>query len=423
MLGKKYAIAIADILSQKLGLNVRFYGKSFIFLTLGYTTSLLRGIASTYLVARWVSPEVLGQFRYMIAMYGVAGIFSLSGYGSSMVKGLALGETAPVRYAIRKTLMYAPLGGVLLIVAAIDKFLHGESSVGWAIVVAAISFVPYTLCSFFVSILTGLGKIKELSFANLWSNTVYAVLFFLVLLFSKQLIVLTVAYFLIDILVRGFITWRVFIKLPAQVENENTHKEIGNHLNWILVMTVISASISQILLQRIWGYAALATFSVAMILPEQLLNLAKTMSGVILQRLSKQANTVKNLQAVRRHFWNAFIGSFVLIAAYVAIAPFMMPLFFPKYPDAVLPSIVYVTGLLGIPSLIGVYYFQAHGYIRSMWRFNIASSTIQALTSIALVPLFGQWGAILSRVITRIGSLPFSYPGLSEYKNKEHESS
>lgn len=412
MIEKKYPTEIADAISKKIGLNIRFYGKSFSLLTFGYATNILRGIASTYLVARWVSPEILGQFRYMITLFGVAGIFSLAGYGSSMVKGLARGETASVYYAIKKTLIFAPLGSILLLATAAERFIHGEPIVGWSIVVAAISFVPYTLSSFYTSIFTGLERIKDLTLANLWSNVGYAVTFTIVLLLSKNLIILTTAYFLIDIVIRGWISWRIIKQLPPQKHNESNHEKIANHLNGITVMTTISGSIAQILLQRIWGYSALASFSVAMILPEQLMNLAKTMNGTILQRLSRHTTDEKNLILVRRHFWNAFKGSILIIIGYVVIAPIIIPIFFPQYPEAVLPSIVYAICLIGIPSLIGIYYFQAHANYRSLWRYYASTVFIQAVTSIVFVPLIGQWGAILSRVAMRVGGLPSSYPKL-----------
>ncbi|MCW1891748.1 MAG: oligosaccharide flippase family protein [Candidatus Uhrbacteria bacterium] len=409
--------SIADDLSKKLKFDVRFYGHSFSWLSVGHFSAIFRGLASTYLVARWVSPEILGQFRYVLTLYGLAGIFAFTGYGSSIIKGLARGETNAVRHAVKRVATYAPLGAVVLLLGALDRYLQGEQTVAYAIAIAALSFVPYTLCTFYTYIYTGYEQIKKLSYANIWSNIAYAVLFILTLLWSHNLIVITIAYFLIDILIRGWITWRAYRSIPRAATSPETHEVLGRHFNGINIMQSIAGAIGLILLQRVWGYTALAAFSVAMILPEQIINLAKTMNGTLLQRFSRKEIDPKSLQNIQKQFRLVFFGSLIITASYAAIAPFIVPLFFPQYPDAVLPSIIYAIGILVIPSLIGVNYFQSQADYKRIWKFYALSASLQILTSIVFIPWLGNWGAIWSRVITRVGSLPAGYP-LNSVKEK-----
>jgi O-antigen/teichoic acid export membrane protein len=407
----------ADILTKKFGFDVRFYGRSFTWLSMSHASTLLRGFASTYLVALWVAPEILGQFRYILMLYGLAGIFAFTGYGSCIIKGLARGETTAVRNAIKRVLTYAPLGSIVLCIGAIDRMIHGEQDVAVAIIVSAIAFVPYTLSSFYVNIYTGLEKIKTMSRTTIWSNVLYAIIFIAILSWSKNIIIITSAYFFIDIVIRGWMTWRAYQSIPHESTSTETYEALGRHLNGINIMHVIAESVGLILLQRFWGYTALAVFSIAMILPEQLMNLAKTMNGTILQRLSRKELNPKSLINIQRQFKTGLIVSLGIVVAYALFAPIIIPLFFPQYPSAVLPSIVYAIGLVSIPCLIGTNFFQANLDYRRIWRYQIVFNATQFLTSIILIPWIGNWGAIWSRVLTRTVSLPLSYP--IETKSKE----
>jgi len=417
----------ADHLTKTLSLDVRFYGRSFSWLTLSHITGVVRGIATTFLMARWLSPEVLGQFRYTLAIFGIAGIFSLTGMNASVIRGVAKGDTVIARYAMRRMLQFAPLGTLVLFIAAAERFWHQESTVATALAVAGISFIPYTVSGLYGPILTGHEKIRELATMAIINNLLYATVFVGILIATRDLILITVAYFGFDILFRGILTVREFRRLPKK-GSADAHMSLGHHMSGIGVMQTLALYVNQILLQRFWGYSTLAVFSIATVIPEQIMKAIKSMSGIFLQRLSRHEKSEGILRTTRKHFWIALAGMVFIVALYAISAPWLIPFFFPQYSEAVFPSVIYAIGLIGIPCIIGSYFFQAHKEIKRLWRFSIVQSIIQLATSIALVPIFGSWGAIWSRVATRVGSLPFSYPALTlkketnEDNNKPSES-
>jgi O-antigen/teichoic acid export membrane protein len=411
---------LADWLTNALKLDVRFYGRSFSWLSLGHVSGVIRGIATTFLMARWLAPETLGQFRYVIAFFGIAGIFSLTGMNASVIRGVAKGDTVVARAALRRILQFAPIGSILLAVAAFERYVNAESSVALALFIAAIAFTPYSISGLYGPILTGLEKIKELSHIAIVNNLLYAIVFVVVLMNDRGLLVITLAYFGFDILFRGFLTLREFRRLPQKGSVEG-HMSLGHHMSGIGVMQSIAMYINQILLQRFWGYSTLASFSVATVIPEQTINAVKSLSGIFLQRLSRHKKTEGHVRATRRHFWIALGGSALIVAGYAAIAPFVIPWLFPQYPDATLPSIVYAIGFLSIPTIVGIYFLQAHNMIKRLWYYYVSNTVLQLTTSVVLTPIFGEWGAIWSRVVTRLGSLPLSYPGAAGIEKKYEE--
>lgn len=404
---------LADWLTNALKLDVRFYGKSFSWLSLGHVTGVIRGIATTFLMARWLTPETLGQFRYVIAIFGIMGVFSLTGMNASVIRGVAKGDTVIARAALRRILQFAPIGTILLAVAAFERYINAEPNVALALFISAIAFIPYSISGLYGPILTGLEKIKELARIAIVNNLLYAIVFVVVIMNDRSLLVITLAYFGFDILFRGFLTLREFRRLP-QKGSVDAHMSLGHHMSGIGVMQSVAMHINQILLQRFWGYSTLASFSVAIVIPEQIKNGVNSMSGTILQRLSRHEKTEGHVRATRRHFWTAFVGSAVLVAGYAVVAPYAIPWLFPQYPDATIPSIVYAIGLLALPATVGLFFLQAHDEIKRLWRYYISNTVLQLTTSIILTPIFGSWGAIWSRIVTRLGSLPMSYPGITK---------
>lgn len=404
--------SVADTLSRILKINVRFYGKAFSFLSFGYATLILRGLASTYLVARFLDAEVYGQVRYVIALYNLAGIFTLSGFGIPLVKGLARRDSFVARHVLRKILRFSVLGTVFLALLAFERWIHGERDVSLAVFASALFFVPYTLCGMYVQIYTGLERLKDLAKADGWSNFLYAIFFTLTLCISKNLIVLVVAYFLIDCIIRGWLTWRAYRSIPPSSETDMREYDLlGRHMNGVYVMQSLAVGVGQVLLQRFGGYQAVAAFSVATIIPEQVISLTKSLNGTLLQRLSRYSHVSEgHANNIRRQFWLLLFVMTGIFAGYAIVAPFVLRFLFPQYPDAILPSIVYATGFLGNAVLVGTNAFQAYGNMGAYWMYASIVSTVQLVSSVALVPVIGGWGAILSRVFSRFVGIALSYP-------------
>ncbi|HWQ99223.1 MAG TPA: oligosaccharide flippase family protein [Candidatus Methylomirabilis sp.] len=409
---------LADWLTQTLKLDVRFYGRSFAFLSFGHASGVVRGIATTFLMARWLPKETLGEFRYVLALFGMAGVFAISGMSSSVIRAIAKGDTVVAHLAFRQVLKIAPLGTLALLVAAAERAWHGETNVAIALAVTAVAFTPYAVSGFYGHILTGQERIRDLTRLAVLNNLLFAAAFVIALRFNHDLLTVTLAYFGFDILIRGAFTWRELRRLPKS-GSAGDHLQLGHHLSAVGVFQTIATQLDQVLVQRFGGYSALASFSVATVIPEQIKDFANSVSGTLLQRMSRHEKTEAHVRATRRHFWIAMAGSIAIVAGYAVVAPFAVPWLFPQYRDAVLPSIVYALGLLALPAVVGLFFFQAHHEIKRLWRFYVTTTVLQVATNIALIPAFGGWGAIWSKTVTRLAGLSFSYPTLTpESKGK-----
>lgn len=406
-----------DRLTQAMGFDVRFYGKSFVWLGFGQASGVVRGIATTFLMARWLPRNIMGEFRYVLAMFAIAGMFAAGGVSAGIIRGVAKGDTVVIWAGIKRILMIAPLGSLVLLLAAIERWFVGESTVAAALAFSAALFPAYAICGLYGSILTGQERIQRLTKIAIINNTLFAICFFLVIWKTKELLPVFFAYLGIDILFRGFLTWNEIRKLPKKGSAEE-HIKLGDHLNAIGILQALASQLDQLLLHRLAGYGTLANYSIAMLIPEQIKDFVNAIGGVMLRRFSKREQTAKTLAHTRRHFWTMLALTALIVLGYAAVAPIAIPLLFPQYGGEVLPSIVYAVGLLGLVTIVGLNYFQAHQNIKALWRFYGLNTAIQIAGNVILIPLFGAWGAIISKTTTRLASIGLSYP-ISNQKTAE----
>jgi O-antigen/teichoic acid export membrane protein len=398
-----------DRLTQALGFDVRFYGKSFIWLGFGQASGVLRGIATTFLMARWLPRNTMGEFRYILAMFAIAGMFAAGGVSAGIIKGIAKGDTIVVWAGIKRILTIAPLGTIVLLIAAIERWYVGEPTVAAALAFSGALFPAYAICGLYGSILTGQEKIPRLTKIAIINNTLFAICFFLVIWKTKELLPVFFTYLGIDILFRGFLTWNEVRKLPKQ-GSATEHIKLGDHLSAIGILQALASQLDQLLLQRLAGYGTLANYSIATLIPEQMKDFVNAIGSVMLRRFSTREENQKTLARTRRHFWTMFGLSAAMIGAYALVAPIAIPWLFPQYGNEVLPSIIYAIGLLGLASIVGLNYFQAHNHLKALWQFYGANTAIQIASNVVLIPLFGSWGAVISKTLTRLAGLPLTYP-------------
>ncbi|MBU1349106.1 oligosaccharide flippase family protein, partial [Patescibacteria group bacterium] len=295
----------ATRLTALLHLDVRFYGRSLTLMSFGHLSAVVRGVATTFLMARWLPRETLGEFRYVLAMFGIAGIFSMSGLNASVIRGVAKGDYGIVRAALKRIALVSPLGSVLLVLAALERHLHGETTVALGILVAAVAFPIYSLCGMYGPILTGKEHVRKLVVLAVVNNILFAACFFAVILNARGLLTITLAYFGFDILIRGAYTLREVLALPAGSQGKG-HLRLGSHLSAIGAFQTIAYQLDQILLQRFFGYGTLANYSVAMLIPEQIKDFINSITGLMLRRFSRRDETRSLVRATRRHFWTVF---------------------------------------------------------------------------------------------------------------------
>lgn len=397
---------------NRFQIDTLFYTKVMGWFGINYASSILRGVSTTFLLARLLSPETFGAFRYVIAVYGIAGIFSFSSFHSGIIRGIAAHDTEVAWVGTKRMIQYSLIGSLILLGAALERGWRGEMVIGTSVAVSALFFPFLSAGSLYGSILTGTGDIKRLSKYNTVSNLIFVGLFAGTVFFFKQnLLAISVAFFGGDVLLKAIMSLNQLKQLRRQ-GSAAQHIQLGSHLSFMGIFQAFAFQIDQIIIQRFFGYTSLANYTIATLIPDQIVDFMKSFSGIFLQRkASYQTSNAKDDRAVIRRQMLVFLAGMMGVwIVYAVSAPLILPLLFPRYASQVGPSILYGLGILGTVTGIGLSWMQARHELKALWCFSVVNTVLQSVSTIALTIWLGGFGAILAKTCTRLASTPFAFP-------------
>ncbi len=409
---RQFAKASVERLGQYLHIDTVFYAKIFGWFSMNYVTNILRGVSTTFFLARWLPVETFGAFRYIIAVYGIAGIFSFSSFHSGIIRGIAADDTEVAWVGTRFMLRYSLVGGLLLLLAGGERWWRGETTVAMGLWISALFFPFLSAGSLYGSILTGQGKIRTASIYNTLSNILFVGMFAGTLFFFKQnLLAICITFFGGDVLLKGAMSLYQLSKLSRR-GSAHKHIQLGSHLSFMGMLQSFAFQIDQIIIQRFFGYTSLANYSIATLIPDQIVDFMKSFSGIFLQRKAQHQITNKGHRSgiIRKQMYTFLFLMGAAWFGYALFAPLAIPVLFPKYRSQVFPTIIYALGILGTVTGIGLSWMQAQHQLKALWKFSVINSLLQSITTITLTITFGGVGAILAKTITRLASIPFAFP-------------
>lgn len=408
---RQFMLNILTRLSHKLQIDTVFYSHIMGWVGVNYLSGLLRGIATTFFLARWLPVESFGALRYVIAIHAIAGTFSFSAFHSSIIRGIAAGDTEVAWAGATKMLKLSCLGSLVILAAALERYWRHEPLIAACLFIAAVFFPGLSAGSLYGSIMTGLGKITKLAKHNALMNMAFVGLFFTVLILSRNnLFIISLAFFGGDVLLKTWLSLYHLRRLPRR-GSANQHLKLGSHLSLMGIFQAFVHQIDQLIIQRWFGYTALANYNIAILIPEQIIDFFKGFSGILLQRKTRSTQTATNdAPSVRQQILLFTLFMVTIWGLYSLAMPILLPRLFPQYANEVIPAIIYGLGMTGTASVIGISWMQAHQKIKLLWRFSIFNSLSQILTTVFLTSYFGSLGAIAAKTITRLASLPFTVP-------------
>lgn len=406
---RDYIQYMLEKIGQKLHIDLPFYARSFAWTGTSHVSAVVRGVVTTFLMARLLPVTTFGEFRYLLAIFGIAGTFSLTGIHASIIRGIARGDTAVVRGAMKRILAMSLLGSLLLLATAAFKASHQEKEIALNLVFIALLFPLYCISGLYGPILTGKNEIRKVAKITTVTNIIFSFLFLPLICSTKSLTHITLGYFVVDIILRLSNTLIEVRHTPSRGDARE-HLRLGTHLSAINMIQSAAFQLDQLLIQYFFGYASLANYNIALLIPDQIKDFASSMSTVVLKRYSEHIDARKVLRNTRRHFWIVLSGSALIVLAYALAAPPLFAWLFPQYSHQAWISVLYAGSLLSLSSMVGVNFFQAHNQTKTLWQLFGVNTAVQISANLVLIPVYGNLGAIYSRILSRLLTIPLTYP-------------
>ncbi|MDO8626801.1 MAG: oligosaccharide flippase family protein [Candidatus Magasanikbacteria bacterium] len=380
--------------------DMLYITKSGFWITLNNGYAIFAGLTTSILFANLLSPENYGVFKYILALSATISGFSLTaGMNKALIPAFAKGFDGMYKKAFWVRLKGSLIIPVVAASTAIFYFLHGQTLLGSAMLIIGL-FSPFQECvGIYMPYLSGKKNFKLISIYNIIQTSLYLLTITAALLLTTQILVIIFLYFLINTAVVSFYYFYTpkIIKLENNLIDQETFN-FAKHLTLINVLTSIANQIDKILVFHFLGPAKLAIYAFATKPVDMLSDITKgLLKDISLPKLS--AKTIQEIKAgLTAKMLRLFILSLMLIIIYIIAVPYVFKLIFPQYLESIKYSQVLSLAIILTMDVLIAQTFFAHAKKKELYVVNTANSITKIVLYLVLLPIYGLWGLVASRL-------------------------
>ncbi len=380
--------------------------KSASWLSLGQATATVSSFFLAVLFANALSPEVYGSYKYALAIGVLLALPGLNGINAALVQTVSRGNIRTYQDAFRTKLIWSLLGTIGGLVIAFYYAVHGNMPLALVFSILAVCVPLAEAFSLYDSLLQGKMLFRISTRYSSFAQLALTVLIGASVLLSGNLVILVLAYAGGWLLVRAVATARTLRQVPLSGTTDPETIPYGKHLSVMGVVGTLANYADRLLIFHYLGAVELAIYTVATGPAEQLKSLFKNIAAIALPRFSRRSRA-ELLASTFQKTWRLALSTFAIAILFSAAIPFLYPLLFPKYPEAVLFAQVFAISTVGIALILPQTALQALSATRELYVLSFASAIAQIIALFIGVLYFGLWGVVIARVAVRLLTLLF----------------
>lgn len=397
-------LSIANFINKKFRIDAHYFLKGGFWLSVGQSLTIICGIVTTALFAHYLPEAQYGIYRYLVSLSALATALSLTGLGQSILQATSKGFLNFYKETLRINLLYSLGISVVGLFGFGYYFLqHNEILAYGCLAIAVFQPAIVTFQNSHV-FLQGQKRFRESTYLVGFKTIFVSTVSVASLLFTQDVLFLFLS-FIFSSALSNFLAHQFFInKIYQTTQNDFFKKYLSyaRHTSLRNVISLISLRIDAIIIFTQLGATQLAIYSIAIVIPEQIKASLKNLASLLIQKYANHDDKNLLLQSVPRRSVQLFCLLFFLTIIYIAIAPFLYGLLFPKYPEAIflsqLYSLAFLTHILYIPHSI----LQVQMREETLYYLSTAGAVFLIALMLILIPLYGILGAIISTLTYRL---------------------
>lgn len=376
------------------------------FLSLGNIFTAIVGLLITIVLANHISVNDFGNYKYVYSIVGILGIFNLTGgYRNVVLQTASRGmDGAALHIHNKKFILGAPMI-VSSIILSIYYFYNDNYFLSLSILIISICTLFYTDGLISSSYLNGKKEYKKLFFITASVSLVNIISIFVAIYLKKNLLTIisinTVSIALVSVASFYYVKNNFFTN--TQIDKKILH--YGKHLNILGVLSTIMQYIDSVLIFSLLGSQSLAIFAIATPFVDRIMGFFKILYFYFLPKYTEHGSIKSKSGLYKRSFY-LFIFGILIYGIYFAIAPFIIPLLFPKYSESIGLSLLFA---LNIPffaaSILPSAYLDSLIEVRKKYIIQSINFIVRITTIFIFIKLYGVVGVIWSEILTRIISI------------------
>lgn len=375
--------------------------------------------ASSFLVviaaANFLEAETYGVYKYILSVAALATIFSLSGAGQVILRATARGFDGTLWLLTKQSLLYSSGSSFALLVTASYYLYQGNQEIGFSFVAAAL-LQPFVKAGLLHrGYLNGKKRYGQLTISSSAEAIATATIITLSMWLSEDVLLIVVAGMSSQLL----FAWGFYYFYTLRNRGQNSAAEadglgFSKHLSVMNILQKIALRMEQIIPYHFLGPAALALFSFANA-PINIIDGQKKIAvNLIAPSYSQKSGDL--FWRASKHASFLFFILIVVIGGYWLIAPFVMPLLFPEYPEAVFLSQLLSLSMFGMSSLFFNEALTALKAKRELYIRSILVPSVKIMLLFSLTWNFNIHGLVTAIILGELFNLTTLIFLLRSYK-------
>ena len=351
---------------------------------------------------------IIAEIKILQPILGIIGIFALPGMIAATIRAVARGHEGIYRAAIKTSFRWAWLGSLIIAIISYYYLRQGQNNFFLLFLILSVVFPFFSISEYYQALLKGRKRFDLLAKYTIVSSILSTTLLALTILIYQKLYILVLVNVLLQTTIAGFLTLYHFKKIKtSQIDTENLN--YGKQLSLIEAFNLISFQIDKLLLVFFLGFEQLATYVIAIIIPDQLRGISKNIQHLSLPKFAVWHNKNLEKNIILKYFYKLLVLAIIIIIIYILIAPWLIKVFYPRYLESVKFSQVFILTFIASPFFLLGTFLQAQKKIKQIWQLTAFSAGTQIILLVILIPLFGLWGAIWARVVARFFNSVFTF--------------
>lgn len=389
------------ILSQSINTLKKHYNYYIIngaWLGLSQVINALVSFTGAIALAFFLDQNTYGEYRYLLSIAGVIGVFYLSGYSITVLNRTVKGDTGVLHLGMRGVFYSSLVGTFIALIGSVYYFVRDNTLLSLGLLIIGLATPLLNSIQLYNSYLNGKRDFKAISIWGIFPD-----------ILSVSLIIITSFFFNISIYILGiyfaanifshYIVYRwVIKKYPPNKKVTTEGSRFLIHMSITNIVYTVYLQADKILLFTLVGSRELAIFVFAQMIPMQLRGFQKI---IIPLTMPKFAAEDKLHKSIFKKILYLTLGAMLFVSIYIILAPLFFKLFFPKYLESVIYTQVYSLAIIFFPiSYLVSAYLNIKEKIVENHIISIITSVFCLIVLYFGITYYGIMGATIASVIS-----------------------
>ncbi len=373
-------------------------------------------LITTVLLARILSIEDYGFYKYILSVYGIVAIFGLTGFYNISSLNVQRGDDEYFYLGFKYRKLFRWIPAFLSLAISAYYFYMGNSFLATLFLITIFSHLLVDLYDYYRVAVMGRGRYR----LNTKLETInYFISFFppiLAAYFTHNLYYVFLTMYIGQFLFR-FIAYKYVEKKLSfhkekgkLVEKQSlpSYKKESTLLSFNGALSTLSVNGSSTIVFNRLGAEANAVYSLAITFADfvyGIISAPLSKALLLLSRMTKNGNNKKEKVSLvstlsRQYFW---LGLLAMLATMLGL-PIAYKLFFAKYLFSYKYSIVYSISILSVAFLPAYHYLYEARRLKLLNIIQISSLALGLAALFFSSMYFGLWGAIVVALLLRFAN-------------------